>query len=363
MSPTYSPLRWLNHARGAIPASLGILTLFASHPASSAWSTNECASCSAEQDPRPLPQTTSSLPRVHDPVIAKEGDTYYVFSTGRGLTLHSSKDAKTWTRVGRIFDSAMPWTRATIPGSTDYYWAPDISYSDGTWRLYYSVSTFGKNRSAIGLATNTTLDPAKPGYAWKDEGSVIESQPTDDYNAIDPNVIQDGKDLWLAFGSFWSGIKMVRLDPSTGKPAEGRPKVISLATRPRGEPLRGAVEAPFMYRHGRFHYLFVSFDFCCRGVNSTYNIRVGRSEKVTGPYVDRDGKPMLDGGGTLLLEGEGRWKGPGHNAVFRNGREEWLVYHAYDAEDNGASKLQIRRLEWDKDGWPRVAAPGPTIVQ
>src|SRR5207302_6838266 len=104
-------------------------------------------------------------------------------------------------------------------------------------------------------------------------------------------------------------------------------------------------------------YLFASFDFCCRGVASTYNVRVGRASRITGPYLDRAGIPMLEGGGTLLLSGAGRWKGPGHNAVLHENGRDWIIYHAYDAEDNGAPKLRIKRLGWTADGWPEVAAP------
>lgn len=299
----------------------------------------------------PLGPNTTTLPRVHDPVIAKEGDTYYSFSTGRGLTLYSSPNRLNWQRLGRVFPEAMPWTATTIPGSTDHYWAPDISFWNGKWHLYYSVSTFGKNRSAIGLATSPTLDPKRADYRWSDEGSVIESNIGDNWNAIDPNLIVDANGQpWLTLGSFWSGIKLVKLDPKTGKVPDGQ-QLFSVARRPEKG---GAIEAPFLVRHGDFYYLFVSFDACCRGVNSTYNIRVGRSKEITGPYVDRDGKSLLDGGGTLVLEGQGRWRGPGHNSVYQENGRDWLVYHAYDAEDNGASKLRIEPIRWDDAGWPQV---------
>jgi len=298
---------------------------------------------------------TGMMARVHDPVMAKEGDTYYLFSTGRGITVHTSKDMKTWQRAGRVFAQAMPWTSTTISGSTDNYWAPDISRFNGRWRLYYSVSTFGKNRSAIGLATSPTLDPTRSDYAWKDEGVVIESNLTDDWNAIDPNVAVDAAgNPWLSFGSFWGGIKMVRLDRATGMIIEKTPQIYSLAARPRGGDIKGAIEAPYIVRKGDYYYLFASFDFCCRGVNSTYNVRVGRAKAITGPYVDREGKSMLEGGGSRLLWGEGRWRGPGHNAVCRDGSTDWLVYHAYDAEDSGAPKLRIEKLSWTSDGWPEA---------
>jgi arabinan endo-1,5-alpha-L-arabinosidase len=314
--------------------------------------------------PSPPAAVPTPLPRVHDPVLAKEGNTYYLFSTGRGITLHTSKDRVIWLRQGRVFADPIPWTAAAIPGSTDHYWAPDISFFNGKWHLYYSVSTFGRNRSAIGLATNKTLDSKRPDYRWKDEGLVVESNPGDNWNAIDPNLaLDEKKQPWLSFGSFWGGIKLQKLDAATGKPAKPTDKepvpapLYSVSSRPHTGGIAGAVEAPYIVRHGRFCYLFVSFDFCCKGVESTYNIRVGRSAKITGPYVDREGKAMTEGGGTLVRSGSGRWRGPGHNAVYHENNRDWLVYHAYDADDNGVSKLRIEEMAWDAAGWPKMPSP------
>jgi len=293
------------------------------------------------------------IPRVHDPVLAKENGVYYLFSTGRGITVYTSPDMVTWQRQGRAFEQPMAWTATTIPGSRDHYWAPDIIFFNGRWHLYYSVSTFGKNHSVVGLATNITLDPARPDYEWKDAGPVIESKPGDDWNAIDPNIVLDENGQpWLSPGSFWSGIKLVKIDLATGKPAKDA-QIHALASRPRTPDIQGSIEGPYIMRRGGFYYLFASFDFCCRGANSTYNIRVGRAA-VTGPYLDREGKAMLDGGGTLVLSGSGRWRGPGHNSIYRENGTDWLVYHAYDAEDNGLSKLRVESLQWDAAGWPHA---------
>ena len=123
-----------------------------------------------------VPPVQGNFPRIHDPVMTKEGETYYVFSTGRGIEVHTSKDRMTWQRQGPAFPQPWKWTSETIPGSRDFSWAPDISYFNGRWHLYYSVSTFGKNHSAIGLATNVTLDSKRPDFQWKDEGLVVESK-------------------------------------------------------------------------------------------------------------------------------------------------------------------------------------------
>ncbi|WP_165229038.1 arabinan endo-1,5-alpha-L-arabinosidase [Aquisphaera insulae] len=291
--------------------------------------------------------------RVHDPCIMKDGDWFYVFSTGPGIPIRRSRDLKTWTRDGRALEVIPDWAKAAVPGVRDL-WAPDLSRFGGKVHLYYSASTFGKNRSCIGLATNRTLDRASPDYRWVDEGLVIVSEPgRDDFNAIDPNVVLDGEGTpWLSFGSFWGGIQLVRLDAATGKPTG---PVMTIAARPEK-----AIEAPFLYRRGEQYYLFVSFDRCCRGVESTYKIMVGRSGRVEGPYLDEAGRRMEDGGGSLLLAGQGRYRGPGHNAVLREADHEYLVHHAYDAEFGGRPALQIRPLTWTDSGWPR---PGPPITE
>jgi arabinan endo-1,5-alpha-L-arabinosidase len=236
-------------------------------------------------------------------------------------------------------------------------WAPDISYFRGKYHLYYSVSSFGSRNSAIGLATNATLDPKSPKYKWADEGMVLRSREgQDDWNAIDANlVVEDEAHAWLNWGSFWDGIKMRRIDPATGKLSTEDETLYALARRPRTPPIGGSVEAPFVVRHGAYWYLFVSFDRCCRGAESTYNVVVGRSAKITGPYVDRAGKPMLDGGGTVVIQAATpAWRGPGHQAVVRDGARDLLFFHAYHGT-TGRPHLQISTISWD-DGWPRAGA-------
>lgn len=303
------------------------------------------------------PPEREAMPRVHDPVIAKEGRNYTLFATGSGITVRRSSDRKLWETPTKIFDSPPAWAVEAVPGFRGHIWAPDISFFNGKWHLYYSVSTFGKNRSAIGLATTPTLDPDRKEYGWVDQGLVIQSMPENDYNAIDANVVLDERGQpWMSFGSFWSGLKIVPLDLRTGKLLRPDEKPIPIAGRPNEGPQQpGAIEAPYIVRRGGYFYLFASYDFCCRGANSTYNIRVGRAKKVIGPYVDREGKSMLQGGGTpLLTRTEGRWRGPGHNGYLRDGRTDLIVYHAYDTEDRGASKLHVDPIRWDRAGWPVV---------
>jgi len=297
---------------------------------------------------------------VHDPVMAMEGDTYYVFSTGPGITIYASPDREHWRWIGRVFDGEPVWARDTIPGFTGHLWAPDVFEKDGRYYLYYSVSAFGKNTSAIGVAVNETLDPESPDYRWVDQGMVLQSVPNrDQWNAIDPAVTEDENGVdWLSFGSFWNGIKLVRLDPSLVRLAEPQ-EWYSLARRERDPSTpdtsagAGAIEAPFIFRKNGYYYLFVSFDKCCRGMDSTYKIMVGRSKDVTGPYVDKDGKSMLEGGGSLVLQGDKDWVALGHNGAYTFGGQDWLVFHAYETADNAKQKLRILPISW-RDGWPVV---------
>lgn len=284
---------------------------------------------------------------VHDPCMIKQGDTYYVFSTGHGIPIRRSKDLIHWEMAGRVFAEDLPvWAKTEVPDSK-FPWAPDIAFLNSRYYLYYSVSAFGKNRSLIGLVTNKTIDPKSPDYAWKDEGKVVESFPRDNYNAIDSNVLAIGKSrLILSFGSFWSGIQWMEADPKTGKPRTGA-AVKLLAQRPSPT----AIEAPFIIRRRGYYYLFVSFDACCRGIRSTYNIRVGRAKSVEGPYRDQKGKSMLEGGGTIVLQTEKNVIGPGHCAVLQERGRDLLIHHFYDGAANGVPTLQVRPLSWSRDGW------------
>jgi arabinan endo-1,5-alpha-L-arabinosidase len=309
--------------------------------------------------PQELLQLSGDVEGVHDPAIAKDGGSYYVFSTGGGqgvIPIRTSKDLRSWSTAGYVFDKLPEWVAEEVPKARGA-WAPDISFYNGKFHLYYAVSSFGSRDSAIGLATNATLDPGSPQYKWVDEGMVVRSrQDRDDWNAIDANLFVEDKDnVWLNWGSFWGGIQMRRIDPATGKLSTKDTEMYSLSSRERAQPIGGSVEAPFLVRHGDFFYLFVSFDRCCRGVNSTYNVVVGRSRKVTGPYVDRDGKPMTQGGGSLVIGStSANWKGPGHEAVLHDGSRDYLIFHAYHGT-TGRPFLQISTMVWE-DGWPRVAA-------
>lgn len=306
---------------------------------------------------------------THDPSVIRAGNTWYVFATGKArdggqFQIRCSPDLHAWRLCGHVFDQIPAWIRAASPG-TQELWAPDISYELGEYRLYYAYSLFGKNTSGIALATNKTLDAQSPDYHWQDRGLVLKSTASDDFNAIDPNFVIDAHGhAWLAFGSFWSGIKMRRLDERTGLLSSSDTRLYSLAARrrpPNAPPAPSglppdweAVEAPFIVHHGGYYYLFVSWDLCCRGTKSTYRTMVGRSKQVTGPYVDKQGVPMMQGGGSELLVANSRWLGPGGESVrMQSHRPDIIVFHAYDAH-TGKPALQVSTLTWD-GGWPHAA--------
>lgn len=299
---------------------------------------------------------------AHDPVMIKEGDKYYLFTTGRGISVWSSDDMKSWKREEQVFKEAPTWALDVAPDFKNHIWAPDIILHEGTYYLYYSVSSFAKNTSAIGVTTNKTLDSSSPDYKWEDQGIVIQSVPGRDlWNAIDPHIIiDDDGTAWMSYGSFWNGLKLVKLSDDMLSVEIGPEDWFTIARRERTftlddrDPGDGAVEAPFIFRKDGAFYLFVSFDLCCRGDKSTYKVVVGRSDTVQGPYMDREGKSMFEGGGTLVVEGDRNWYGVGHNSTYTFEGKDYLIFHGYEAANEGRPKLLIREITWDADGWPTV---------
>ena len=347
----------------------------------------------AQDEPPPTAVTTNDVD-IHDPVLIEANGAYYLFGTGPGIITWSSSDLQSWDRLDRVFEETPEWVMGVLPDFGGSMWAPDIIEREGTFYLYYSVSSFGRNRSAIGVATNTTLDPEDPAYEWVDHGEVVASAPGRDmWNAIDAHIVfdQDGTP-WMSFGSHWSGIKLVRLDASLTSVAEpqewhtiaARHRFWMLDERDAGDsanpeldyealyPERllelnrppmsenSAIEAPVIFRREGWYYLFVSWDRCCSGEYSTYKVLVGRSRDIQGPYLDREGEDLKWGGGSLVVHGFGedseRWYAGGHNDAVTLYSTEYLVYHAYDKSDDGASKLVLREIDWDEHGWPSVEA-------
>lgn len=279
----------------------------------------------------------------HDPTVVKSpGGTYIAAYTGDNVQLKTSSDRTTWRNAGAAFPNGAPWTTPYTKGDKNL-WAPDISYRNGQYYMYYSASSFGSTKSAIFLATS----PSGLSGTWTDRGLVIETSASSDFNAIDPNLVVDAQGKWwLSFGSFWSGLKIMAINPSTGKRADNN--IIAIAARPNAG---GAIEAPFITRHDNFYYLWASFDKCCQGAASTYRIMVGRSASVTGPYVDKAGVPMMQGGGTQMMSSHGSVHGPGHCAVFSDVDGDVLAYHYYN--NAGTAQIGLNLIRYD-NGWPVI---------
>jgi arabinan endo-1,5-alpha-L-arabinosidase len=305
----------------------------------------------AEQQPRMTGDT-----RIHDPSVIELDGRFIAVGTGQQGPTHGairvkvSTDGLKWTDAGLIGRGPPAWAQAALGFKPLNVWAPSLSRRGSTVFLYYCLSSFGHNTSAIGLMTNNAFDPLKPGEGWQDQGLVLMSKDGDDFNAIDPFRVDasDGR-AYLAFGSFWSGIKLSELTPETGKLVHADMPRIALASRNGG-----AIEAASILERDGKYYLFVSFDQCCKGVASTYNIRVGRADRIEGPYRDKDGKAMLEGGGSLVLATTGRFIGPGGQEAVKTTKGDMLAYHYYDGADAGAPKLQVSPILWTTDGWPEL---------
>ena len=297
--------------------------------------------------------------------MVKRGDTYWIYGTGPGTAQFSSKDRLHWTFRGSALPNAPDWLAKTVPGNKNYVWAPDVRYFGGKYWLYSAYSVFGKKTSGIGVATSTNLEP----NSWVEQGLVVRTTEAGDANAIDPCIFQDAEGRpWLSYGSYWTGIKLIQIDPSTGLQASWNTALTSIAGRP-GVP-GSAIEASCVTYRGGYYYLFVNWDSCCAGSQSRYNVRMGRSRLVTGPYLDKTGKDMRQGGGTLFLgavydDGTGRPPdgevGPGHVGILQDADGDWVSTHYEWARDrNGATTVNVQRLAWDSDGWPcAVLDPGP----
>lgn len=269
----------------------------------------------------------------HDPSnIMRDGDRYWIFNTSMGIGVISAGNAdfSDWQSETSVFGDTWPsWINDYVPDFAGQFWAPACIYMNDMYYLYYSCSTMGSSLSAIGLATSPSLnDPV-----WTDQGVVVYSDGSGTgtvINAIDPAIFKDDDgSVWLTYGSWFGGIANIELDATTGKPI--------------GElnPLVGGnhldIEGAYLLKHEVYYYLFVNRGLCCKGVNSTYYIQVGRASSVTGPYSDWQ----------TFKETEGRFIGPGHVGY----NEERLTYHVYDRDDNGSAKVMNTTMDW-VDGWP-----------
>jgi arabinan endo-1,5-alpha-L-arabinosidase len=291
---------------------------------------------------------------AHDPTVLRDSrGVYSLLCTNNLLQIRQSTDEINWKVVGNIVPAVPAWVTTALGPSVTDIWAPDARYRNGSYWVYYACSSFGTNNSVIGLATNPTLDPTAANYKWTDQGLVFQSSTANNYNAIDPaSYIDLNGNVWMVFGSFWDGIKMIAIDPTTGKQLAGNTKIYSLASRGGG-----AIEGATLIEHGTDYYLFSSWDVCCQGVSSTYNVRVGRSASVTGPYVDEAGVNLMNSGGTEILSAYGIYIGPGGGSALHDGRRDFYSHHYYNANQNGNAYLHNREIVWDAQGWPHLTQP------
>jgi arabinan endo-1,5-alpha-L-arabinosidase len=295
-------------------------------------------------------------PVAADPTIIRAPDgIYYLYTTqddwgdgsgGHYVPIFRSPDLVDWVYVKDAFAWPPAWKRGG-----GFFWAPDVSYRDGTYYMYYAASLWGDPDPCIGLAT-----APHPEGPWNDIGrSVFCSSDIGVPNSIDPFLWDDGRTRQLVWGSF-HGIYAVELS------ADG--------TEARGEKVELAdsrFEAPHVIEREGSYYLFLSSGSCCNGADSSYTTWVGRAEELLGPYLDRHGGDLRFGGGEIVLQRNRHWVGPGHNSIAADdANQDWIVYHAIDPENprlpNGATRrpLLIDRIEW-VDGWPVVnGGQGPS---
>jgi arabinan endo-1,5-alpha-L-arabinosidase len=287
-------------------------------------------------------------PGMHDPstIVVHDGR-FYSYGTGDGLPISMSDDGWTWRREGSLM-SAVPGGkpgREVLALGGNNTWAPDVIHLGDKFFMYYSAPGT-QPKSAIGLLVGRSLDPQSPYYQWQDGGPVVWSDGIEDSNAIDPGVFLDPTDgrLWLTYGSYFGYIRLVELDPKTGQ-----------RRYPQRAPVNVAINSEasiIIYRDG-WYYLLVTHGSCCAGANSTYNIRMGRARKVTGPYLDNMDIDMLEGGGKLFAGSRGRQIGPGHFGLLDlgGGVQRFSLHYEADLDRGGISVLDIRPLLW-RDGWP-----------
>ncbi len=312
-----------------------------------------------------------NIMNVHDPEIYKEGSTYYLFSTDYkvggtatpGIQIRSSTDLINWTWVGYALNG-VPTAAKNWTGGVNVIWAPEIVKLGSTYYLYYCVSAFGTRTSYIGVATSSSITGP-----WADQGEVFKTKAGDGYtaNAIDPNVVIDSSGVpWMSYGSFFGGIFITQLNPATGKfAATGQGTLIAA----RSTSVDSAVEGPNIVYNAtqNKYYLFVSYDSCCNTSNMTYNVRVGRSSSITGPYLDYNGNAMTNTSmtpqseiGTKVLGGYGfagadGWYGTGHNTILQDGSNWYMIHHARGEADKNWTYLHVRKMLWSADGWPLVS--------
>lgn len=291
------------------------------------------------------PVVSYSLP---DPTIIKAADGwFYLYATEdtRNTPIHKSKNLIDWSFVGTAF------TEQTRPNfePTGGLWAPDINYIDGKYVLYYSMSIWGgKWTCGIGVATAN-----KPEGSFTDKGKLFRSNEIDVQNSIDPFYMEENGKKYLFWGSF-RGIYAIELSDDGLSLKAGAEKKRVAGT---------AFEGTYIHKHGDHYYLFASIGSCCEGINSTYQLVVGRSESLFGPYTDKSGKDMLDNGYELVIGSNDRFVGNGHcsEIVQDDDNNDWILYHGVDKNNPTGRVLLLDQVIWGTEGWPVVKDHSPSL--
>jgi arabinan endo-1,5-alpha-L-arabinosidase len=285
---------------------------------------------------------------AHDPSsIVKCGNTYWIFATGGGIAALYSTDLISWNYSASPFPNNQwpSWINSYVPAFAGTFWAPECRYMNGKYYLYYACSSWGVKTSCIGLATNKSLDPGSDDYEWIDQGVVVFSDASSDANCIDPSLFEDkeGK-LWLTYGSYFGGIRIIELDPTTGLSKNSTKYSVA----------SGDCEASYVINHGDYYYLFINRGTCCQGVSSTYHIQVGRSESPTGPFLDKNNHNLNAGYGSTILGTSGSFIGPGCLGYYVENGIEWATFHYYNGDNAGAATLAVAGMRWDESDWPVI---------
>jgi len=329
------------------------------------------------------PPFTRDQWHIHDPsrVVAVSDDLLMIANTGKAQEDGYKCGLETWImtpgdvdwRPGQCLLVSKPsWIDDELPGNDGAFWAPTLLNSTF---MYYSVASMDRDAQCIGMARATGKAPEQE---WVDSGAPItcsfdpesEADRTNEPNSIDPAVFADTSGSeprqYLVYGG--NRIWVTELNPANGRQIKDNwwdEKDRTYHYLAKGPPSFDDpdetewIEAPFIYSYdspgvGKFYYLFVNWYGCCDGIDSTYEIHVGRSDSITGPYVDKSGVEMTGGSGSLLLQKEGRFIGPGHTGILEEGGRHWISYHFYDGDRDGLPWVDMRRLMWDVDGWPTV---------
>ncbi|AIE87130.1 glycoside hydrolase, family 43 [Fimbriimonas ginsengisoli Gsoil 348] len=305
---------------------------------------------------------------VHDPSICDFDGHYVCLNTnGNGFgMMRTSTDLIHWHVDGPVLPATPDWLQKAMPQHRSI-WAPEaIRHGRDGLRMYYCASAaFGHNNSWIGVAECPHFNLLKPTDGWIDLGLIIDSKEgRDNFNAIDPSILVDAKGRqWMFFGSYWSGLYVAELDPTTGKLLHSDRSDMTLVARNPLDKANGIEAASAVYRDG-FYYLFANYGLAAQGVRSTYQIVVGRSASPNGPFVDSQGRTMVEGGHEDVLKTSSPMFGPGGGAAFRDSKGRWLLsLHYYDGRKPwhgqvwGVPTLQVRDLLWSPDGWPLPGLP------